>query len=366
MTRVVYLHVGAPKTGTSYLQDRLRLNQAELRKHDVHYPLGRLGLHSDQFKPALDLIDHEWGGARAGAEGQWDALMREVRRLRGTVVISHEILAAATAEQVARAMDDLADSEVHLVYSARDLGRQIPAEWQESLKHRRSWTFNKYLKQVQAASRTSPGLWFWRVQGLAGVLGRWSAGLPPERVHLVTVPPPSAPRDLLWQRFCTVFGIDPEWAPTDSDRDNPSMGAAEAAVVRRLNARLKRGELGAGQHRALVKELLVHQHLARRKKKIPVTLPPHAYPWTEEVYDEWVSWVEGSGIDVVGDVTDLRPVPPDPEAKWQNPDKANRRAMAAAALDGLAAMTREAARRPDPEQQLTGKVGRAAQRIRER
>ena len=27
MSRVVYLHIGAPKTGTTYMQDRLMLNQ---------------------------------------------------------------------------------------------------------------------------------------------------------------------------------------------------------------------------------------------------------------------------------------------------------------------------------------------------
>ena len=53
MTRVVYLHVGAPKTGTTYLQDRLALNKASLARHDVHYPLN---LHASQFRPALDLL----------------------------------------------------------------------------------------------------------------------------------------------------------------------------------------------------------------------------------------------------------------------------------------------------------------------
>jgi hypothetical protein len=38
MSRVVYLHVGAPKTGTTYLQDRLALNRGDLARHGVHYP----------------------------------------------------------------------------------------------------------------------------------------------------------------------------------------------------------------------------------------------------------------------------------------------------------------------------------------
>jgi hypothetical protein len=33
VSRRVYLHIGAPKTGTTYLQDRLSLNAKELAEH---------------------------------------------------------------------------------------------------------------------------------------------------------------------------------------------------------------------------------------------------------------------------------------------------------------------------------------------
>src|SRR6476661_11253638 len=101
MTRGVYLHVGAPKTGTTYLQDRLALNKGELARHGVHYPLQ---LHASQFRPALDLLQMPWGGLQVDVDGEWDALAARVRRLDGTVIISHEILAAAKPGQVKRAM----------------------------------------------------------------------------------------------------------------------------------------------------------------------------------------------------------------------------------------------------------------------
>src|SRR3954451_8381661 len=92
MDRVVYLHVGAPKTGTTYLQDRLALNRNELARHGVHYPLG---LRASQFRPALDLLDMPWGGQREDVEGEWDALMGRVRRHRGSAIVSDEILPGA-------------------------------------------------------------------------------------------------------------------------------------------------------------------------------------------------------------------------------------------------------------------------------
>ncbi len=361
MSRVVYLHVGAPKTGTTYLQDRLALNRTELGRHQVHYPLG---LHASQFRAALDLIDMPWGGQREDVRGEWDNLMGRVRRHSGTVVVSHEILAAAKPTQVRRAMADLEGSEVHLVYSARDLARQIPAEWQEGIKHRRSRSFARFLTQVQESKRRKSKMWFWRVQGLPDVLGRWSGGLRPEHVHLVTVPQAGAPRDLLWQRYCRAFGIDPAWAPEESEAVNVSVGTAETALLRKLNRRLKKAGLSSDDYRRLVRQLMVHQTLAARENMTRATLPPAAFAWADEVAGEWIEWVVGSGIDVIGDVEDLRPVPPPEDQKWLNPDEPRRPQVVDAALDALVAITLEAAKRPDPDDQVTARIGRVARRLR--
>ena len=363
MSRVVYLHVGAPKTGTTYLQDRLALNKASLARHAVHYPLL---LHASQFRAALDLLQMPWGGLQENVDGDWDALAARVRRLDGTVVISHEILAAARPGQIKRAMASLKGSEVHLVYSARDLARQIPAEWQEGVKHQRRIAYGAFVRQAQEARRTKPSMWFWRVQSLPDVLSRWSRGLPPDRVHLVTVPQAGAPRDLLWQRYCQAFGIDPAWAPEESERENVSIGAAETLLLRRLNRRLRKAGLPSEEYRRLVREAVVHQTMARRPHMTKVALPPEAHPWARDVADEWVQWVQGSGIDVVGDVEDLRPCPPPADAAWVDPDRPRRGEMIDAALDAMVALALEAAKRPDPEEQLVGRVGRALRRLRPR
>ena len=135
MSRVVHLHIGAPKTGTTYLQDRLMINAAGLAKHGVTIPGPRAGrTDAFHFRAALDLLDQDWGGSPGHAKGAWDAMVRKVGRSDGNVVISHEILAAAKPDKVAKAMNDLAGHEVHIIYSARDLGRQLPAAWQESIK----------------------------------------------------------------------------------------------------------------------------------------------------------------------------------------------------------------------------------------
>ena len=361
MSRVVYLHVGAPKTGTTYLQNRLAANGDILAEHGVHFPRGPLGRDPGltHFRAALDLLGEDWGGPSGHAEGYWDSLMRKVRRTRGTVVISHEILAAAPKDKIAKAMADLEGSDVHVVFSARDLARQFPAFWQESIKQGRRWTFKKFLDRA----RNDENIWFWRSQSLPKVLNRWGTGLEPDHVHLVTVPKPGDPPELLWNRFCTAFGIEPAWTPKESDRANPSMGIAETALIRRLNRRLGQKGLSEHHHSTLVREILVHQNLAHREGR-KATVPPDLYPWLEEVTEGWIEWVEGSGIDVIGDLDDLRPVRPRKGARWNDPDKPNQAKVITAALDALVAMTEEAANRPDPNAQLSARMSRAAKRFR--
>jgi hypothetical protein len=97
-----------------------------------------------------------------------------------------------------------------------------------------------------------------------------------------------------------------------------------------------------------------------------VRLPPERFAWAEERAERWIEWIEGSGVHVVGDVDELRPVRPPDDERWRDPDRVRAKRQLNTALDALAAMTREAARRPDPERQLTSRVRAQAQRLRDR
>jgi hypothetical protein len=364
MADVVYLHVGAPKTGTTYLQDRLALNRSELATHEVRYPIG---LKDDMFGAALDLIDKPWGGQLEDARGEWDALVRRTRRSKGSVVISHEILAGATHEQVERAVTGLAPADVHVVFTARDIARQVPAEWQERLKHRRGLPYGRFLKGIQDPRGSSAiARSFWQVQGLPQILERWSRHLTPDRVHVVTVPPPGERHGELWRRFCRAIAVDPAWAPRDSVRRNPSIGVAESAMLRKLNRRLRRAGVASSDYRRLVREVIVHQTLAAEPVQQRLTLPPDRFDWADEIAESWREWITGSGVDLIGDLDDLCPVRPEPDAVWHDPDRARPRDIADAALDALVAMVEEAARRGDPEEHLGAKVTKVARRLRER
>lgn len=350
MTRRILLHVGTPKTGTSYLQDVLFHNRRTLRKHGILYPAERFDAH---FLAALDLMQLPWGGLEEQAIGAWDRLADEVRRTSPaeahTVIISHEILARAGRAQVEQALASLgrdgdgtpgSAAELHVVLSVRDLERQIPAEWQENVKHRATLSYERFLEQIVDPERDSRiGSWFWGVQEIPDILARWAADLPPERVHLVTVPRPGSPSGLLWERFLEAFGLSGIDLELGTDRSNPSLGVPETALIRRINQAVN-AELPPPDYRPLVRELLAHQTLSRRTSSPRLSVPDRLLPWVRERQEAWIDELAARGYHVVGDLADLRWTEEEraPGVAWPDPDHPAETDVTDAAIAAIGAL----------------------------
>jgi hypothetical protein len=342
VTKKVYLHVGTPKTGTSYLQHVLFNNREKLLTRSIRYPADRFDGH---FLAALDLMRLPWGGLEVDAIGEWDRLAAQVRRWPGTSIISHEILATASRAQIGHALDSLGhggDTEVHLVLSVRDLVRQIPAEWQENVKHRAALSYGAFLDRIQDPRREGRiPTWFWGVQEVPDILDRWGRDLPPEHVHVVTVPPAGGSPELLWKRFVEAFGLDGIDLQLDGERRNPSLGSAETTLIRRIN-RAANEELEPGYYRPLVRELLAHETLSRRIETPRLALPPDAHPWATGLEEAWIAEIRERGYDVIGDLDDLRGAPPAPD--YADPDHPDESLVSGAAVDALKAVLLDHAR----------------------
>ena len=178
---------------------------------------------------------------------------------RGTAIISHEILATASRSQVGRALTSLGHgdgAEIHVILSVRDLVAADPGGVAgERQAPQPASTYGEFLEQIQDPERASRiGTWFWGVQEIPDILNRWGHDLPPERVHLVTVPPPGGAPDLLWKRFSQAFGLDGIDLDLEAERANPSLGVPETALIRRINRNANRdapaGRLPAAGARA--------------------------------------------------------------------------------------------------------------------
>ena len=66
------------------------------------------------------------------------------------------------AEWIIDQLRSVAD-EVHPIITARDLARQVPAEWQQSIKHGRTHTLREFYDLIRAED---PSVMFWRAQDL--------------------------------------------------------------------------------------------------------------------------------------------------------------------------------------------------------
>src|SRR6478609_7333351 len=85
----VYLHIGAPKTGTTYLQHVLFQNRERLAKAGVLYPYSAL---EQSFRSAHDFCGTGWFGHEAERfRGEWEQVAKAVREWSGpTAILSSE------------------------------------------------------------------------------------------------------------------------------------------------------------------------------------------------------------------------------------------------------------------------------------
>jgi len=349
----VLLHVGTPKSGTTYLQDVLFRNRKVLARADILYPANRFDAH---FLAALDLMSLTWAGLEAEAIGAWGRLAEQVREHQHTSIISHEILARASRSQISRALSSLGHdegTEIHVVLSVRDLVRQIPAEWQENVKHRSGISYKAFLDQIRAPNRESRiATWFWGVQEVPDILARWGHDLPPKHIHLVTVPPAGVAPELLWSRFSHVFGLDALDLDLQPDRVNPSLGVPEIALIRRIN-RAVTPVLAPAHYRPLVRELLAHRTLSQRRSSPRLELPVDSYPWVRDLEQSWVDEIAQRGYDVVGDLAELIGAPP---AEWTDPERPPEKAVAGAAVEAITALLLDNARLRHEQERLNAEL----------
>src|SRR5215213_1588952 len=360
MAHRVFLHIGLPKTGTSYLQTILWSHRPQLREAGL-------------FVPGRERRDHLWASLVVREDrsvrrrdpralGSWDVLQRGVAAWDRDAVISHEFFCSASAAQATRAVADLQPAEVHVVVTARDPLSLFASSWQESLKNKSTTRLQDYGRTV---SDDPTVVWDWRALDLGLVLQRWGDVVPPERVHVIAPPPRSAPRSELWSRFCAVVGIDPQAADPSAGFGNTSLGLVEAETLRRVNERL------VGFNRALDRGVWIRSFLADGRL-VPRGGEPF-WPDLEQQEDcrrrgrAAVALVAERGFDVAGDLDAL--LVPDLLPERRHPDSVTDAEVAEVAVDLVARLLgdlKEQSRGAGPREPDAGEVGASGQQAARR
>jgi hypothetical protein len=297
----VYVHVGLPKTATTYLQTILWAQRDRLRADGL-------------LLPGRERRDHLWASRiireepnarrRPDMASSWDRLLDELGRWSGAGLISHEFFAAASAEQACRMVADLAPAEVHVLVTAREPLGLFTASWQESLKNRSTVPLHDYSRVVSDSPRD---IWNWRTLDLRLVLERWSEAVPHDRIHVLPVST-SAPRDEIWMRFAGLLGLSAESYDRSQSFPNESMGVVEAETLRRINHHL--GEFNTAYDRGVyIRTFLADERLVPRRGERFWPAPDRIEECRERG-EQTIDYLRRHPVDVVGDPESLR-VPAD-------------------------------------------------------
>jgi hypothetical protein len=335
----VFVHIGLPKTGTSYLQTILWSHRPALREAGLLVP-GRE--RRDHLWASLAVRDDPSLHRRGPKAPQaWDVVRDEIAGWDGDALVSHEFLSAASAEQAKQMVAELAGlgggREVHVIATAREPLSLFTSSWQEHLKNKGRQKIGRYGSQV---SDKPTVVWNWRALDLRLVLERWGPAVPADRVHVVTAPE-------LWERFCSVLGVDPG-VVEPAGFANSSMGVAEAETLRRLNPRL------TGFTRAFDRGVWIRSYLAD-DRLVPRGGEPF-WPGPDQVAEcrrrgeDAVRFVRESGFDVVGDLESLQ-VPAE-LAERRHPDSVTHREVADVALDLVADLLEDVRRLTEENNRL--------------
>lgn len=321
------VHVGLPKTGTTYLQTIMWRQGDLLREQGVLYP-GDSRMHHFQAARAVAGVP----GKHGYAEQQRAALVEEVRAWDGTALVTHEFFSQATSAQAARFVETLSPTDLTVVVTARDYLRQVPAVWQEALKMGNASTLGAFTAAMFAdghrervrrahedddvADKRLRRAWDWSTQDLPAVLQRWSRAVGPERMRLVTVPPPGAPRDLLWQRWCEAAGLDLDGVDLTVAVPNESLGAPQARFLTSVVDQLGKDFGNAPTRHRWLRQYLGHEVLVPQRGE-RIGLAPDDDALVRRTNAEMLDEVRALGLPVVGDLADLEPAG---DAAGRDPD----------------------------------------------
>jgi hypothetical protein len=316
MARRLYLHIGTPKSATTYLQELCGQHAQDLAAAGILWPT------VDRYAAVRDLLGNHQGTQDADA---WSDLVKQVQGHRGDVVFSNEVLVALDSRQIGRLVRALSPADIRVVITARDLGRVLPSYWQTKVRQGSTTEWSDFAAAVctdvpavdqplrpRASAKgrhVKTGRLrdrFWLKHDLVSITDRWKAWVPAERITLVTVPPPGGDRGEVAHRFGTAVGADLVGLSQPTGPSNTSLGAHSVQLLRRLNEKLT--GIDPAVRRYGVRDTLGLTVLTSHADAEPTyALSPPQQAWARQRARQMVDDLRTAGVRVLGDLDDLIP-----------------------------------------------------------
>lgn len=314
------LHIGAMKTGTTFLQQLLADHRALLGHHGFLVP-------SDQGAGLRSILAGAHEPGHAGRQARMSRrLLSAVRAYDGRAsLVSWEFLSFLDRAAAQRLLDTLG-VEVDVILTVRDAARTMPAQWQTRCRNGNTvrWPlFAESIGEWLEDGRPSPAARvFERTQGVGRMLDVWLGVVGADRVQVVTVPHAATDRLLLWRRFAEAAGVDPSVVVEADVRSNPSLGYPSCELLRRINEVL--GPKVLDDCGRLIRAVVAPDLEARAGTEARVRLDGRGLAVSSAWNSRTAAAIRGAGVRVVGDLdqdlptqppTDATSVPPPTDAE---------------------------------------------------
>jgi hypothetical protein len=333
------IHIGPPKTGTTYLQGAFHANRDAVTAQGVHYA-GPTRQPTSAVQALLGTPNP--GTGEVPPMRRWRGLVNEVRRAGDRrVVISSEFLADADPGAIRTALDDLGRDRAHVVVTLRPLARIIPSQWQQFIQSGGRKPFDDWLHAIfNDPDRVSPT--FWRRHRHDQLIARWAAEV--GNADLTVVALDDRDHEMVTRVFEDLVGLRRGTLIADEDRSNRSMTLAEIEVVRAFNEQF----FAAGLSRQLHTQVMRFGATAYMKSMSPdpdeprVALPDWALERAGQVSREMIDAIVRSGVRIIGDpqmltiAPDARPTDTPARDLHVSPETAATAAMGIVVATGLA------------------------------
>jgi hypothetical protein len=299
----LYLHIGARKSGTTYLQETLEHSRAALADNGLNLAL-TTGAAFAEFAPPLKTLGGPNGSDPATVAASLAMLAERLDRPMSRHLVSVEGLAEMRQVGVDALAGALSSYRVEVILTVRPWDRVIPSEWQQHVKERATIRYDDFLARIRQGGAPL----FRMRQEAPSIVRHWLPHVPADRIHVVAVPPADTEGPSIEELFCRVVGIDPSVLVRPERTVNESLSYPQAELLRRVNAALGDRLSSRRDYRRAVRAWLVNQVLMKMPRDgHPIRVPAEHAEWCAGEMRRQRTELEAIGVDIVGDPDDLTP-----------------------------------------------------------
>ncbi|WP_374675001.1 hypothetical protein [Ideonella sp.] len=234
------VHIGLPKTGTTYLQKTLAAARPALGRAGVDYP--DTGYYNHQIALYEPLAGHLPWTARPGLPDRWVALRDVLSAEDGRhTLLSAEALSALDEAGVERFAGLVAARQLaHLVITSRSLERLLPSHWQQNLKQGAVDSLEAF--SIATLARVEEGAHPGAMYSAGLALHRWRRVFPSVRVTVLAMGADFAANLAAFAGACSIPpAVDLAAAVPPASEQNLSFSVDECRRLQVLNHRIAAG-----------------------------------------------------------------------------------------------------------------------------